>query len=195
MEAITQFFQKDSSSTVPIDEQTQLEKEKYEDEQAAIDEKRLSQLFEMTRHYFINEKLVGHIAVTSSVFAFGHTVEADVGLNTLLPTLYSFDSKSQLKEDEQQARSQMQKLLSHWVKRAVDSLRTRSRAYKDKDYLSGLTLAASFSLNLPAIASISINVSATVASLLVSGEMKLTATREDSINQEIRREIIKEEGK
>jgi hypothetical protein len=170
MSRFGKFFQKGDAASSTNEEQAQLEKEKKEDEEAVKEESRLCKIFEICRDYFIFQQLVGSVYVSSSFLAFGNSISCDIdGTAEDAVADLAKVTEEQLKVDEQEL-GKIEKMVCNSVRKAMDNLEKRARAYKDKTYKKDLTLCTSVSVTSPVfgLVSFSINISATVGSLLES---------------------------
>jgi hypothetical protein len=190
------WFNKDPATQQKED----LEKEKHEDEQAVHDERRICKIYEMCRDFYATEKLIGHICVESSWFAFGCSIEGDVGLDKIHEVANSRSGDvNEIKggdintEKADEELGQTRNILAGWVKRSIDSMRRRALAYKGKPYQEGLTLSTSFNVSAPPLAAFSTKLSATVDSLIASQELKPLIEAEKQVTREERLPAVKEE--
>jgi len=154
----------------------------------------------MCRQYYATEKLVGHISVESTWFTYGNSVSGDVGMNEAYnkANAHGGDVNENQSGDVNTEKAdedlgQTKNILAGWVKRSIDNMRRRALAYKGKPYQDGLTLCASFNVNAPPLASFSTKLSATVASLLASQELKPLIEAEKQERREQRLPAVKEE--
>jgi len=177
-----------------------LEKEQQEDEKAIHDERRLCKIYEMCRDFYATEKLIGHICVESSWTFYGCSVEGDVGLAKIHEVANSHPGDvNEIKggdvntEKADEDLGQTRNILAGWVKRSIDNMRRRALAYKGKSYQEGLTLSASFNISAPPLAAFSCKLSATVASLIASHELKPLIEAEKQEKREERLPAVKEE--
>jgi hypothetical protein len=176
MSRLRNFFQRNDSvpSASSEDEHAiSAEQARKEDEAAVKEESRLTRVFEVSRQYFLQERLKGNLYVSYSFLAFGNTISCDIDGTTR--------EEGEVVEDIGKAESELtrfERAIFNAAKRAISNMQRRAKAYRDKPYRGDITLSTSVSVTTPALGLVSfyINISATVDSVLLALERKQRST-------------------
>jgi len=191
MQAIKNYLTRSSSEAIP-QSQDIAEGELKEDELAAEEEKRLLKALEICRDYLLHEKLSGRIEITSSLLAFGNVVSGTVDGASWIGHEKSCDDILEKRSSENGEIDEMQKVLCQWLKRTIDNLERRARVYKDKSYQKDFNLSSTFTVNVAGLAGFSVQIGATLTSLLAAAAINDRKLEEKVNNLEIWERKVKE---
>jgi hypothetical protein len=154
------------------DKEAETEQQNKKDEEDAVKEEgRLTKVLEVSRNYFISEKLSGNVTVYYSFLVFGNSISCDIDGSSEMSEDSSNETNKKTDEEVEKL-GRFETAVVNSTKKAIKNMENRALAYKDKPYRGDLQLSSSVSVTTPgySLATFSITCTATLSSLLARKE-------------------------